>query len=91
MRRTGNLFNRGKLNEKFTPQTAIRERAKLAPKPRKHELLIIFLIALTLNLAVALSLQFRLAHRGSGCTNHYSQWFPDPLHRSVDTSGWSPW
>ncbi len=58
MRKSGNLFNRSKSDEKFIPQTPIRERARLAPKPRKHELLIIFLLAFVLYLAVAFLFSF---------------------------------
>jgi hypothetical protein len=58
MRRTSNLFNRNKQNEKFVPQIPIKEKAKLAPKPRKHESLIVFLIALAVNLGAAYLFSF---------------------------------
>jgi hypothetical protein len=58
MRRTSNLFNRNKQNEKFVPQIPIKGKAKLAPKPRKHESLIVFLIALAVNLGAAYLFSF---------------------------------
>ncbi len=80
MRKANNFVNRKKQNEKFIPQIPIKEQANLAPKTRKHESLIIFLIALALNVVVAVLFSF-VWHIGEvDALTTTANGYPDPLH-----------